>query len=344
MKKNSLIVFSGREMFRLLIRNKDNRAVCKEDLKDNEYLSTSSVKKAEGRVKKLVKSIKENGWKNMVVYAFRMSDGVYILLDGNHRRKALEICVNEGILPDYPEWDVIDMSLKINPKTGTYYTFEEAQAEVEDSNIHAQKPHTATDIIESHAGMGSELCKEICRMSKTYGAATTTVSDLVAGLGSSKEDNVSTTVGMAADHEKLLDVETILRTISVMDNNMPEGSKKFITASHYVSAFKNVYDLCKSCGVEKEFCELMEAASMARRPNPFYDFFKVDQISAYTDKIFYLIDGFFDGRKIVNITDNMYKIRAAFEKAGLSASIAKFHRDIALGRKGVRLEFTKKAA
>ena len=344
MAQNSFITFSGKEMYRLLVRNPYNRAVSREDFKNNDYFSVSSVKKAESRVKKLIRSIRADGWQNNVVYAFKNDKGYYVLLDGNNRRKALDLCVEEGILPDYPEWDVIDLSVRTNPETGKPYTFDEAQKKVEHSNIHAQEKHTATDIIEAHAGSGNILCRDICDLAKKYNAATNLVSDLVTCIrGSSKEENVERIIAMERNEERLRDVDAVLEMIYVMDSNRTED-RKIMKACHSVYAFENVYELCKMCGVEKEFCEMMKAVSLVRRPNPFINFFDDDKVTTYTNKILYLIDGFFDGKKIHNITDNMYKIREAFEKHGVSSAIAKFHRDNALGKKGVRLEIPKKVA
>ena len=330
MKKNSsLIIFEGKEMYRLLLRNPNNRAVSPEDYKNNSYFAPSSMKRASKRVKDLVKKIQNEGWYNIPVRAYRTEDGYFILLDGNNRREALEICVREGILTDYPEWDVTDMSCRINSRTGKPYTFEEAMDEVEYSNIHAQKAHTATDIIEAHAGTGSEICQEICTMANKYGMSTTLVSDLLTGIrGSSTEENVERIIETSVDEERRNDVEKLLEMLDVMDKNRPEDVTKTFKESHSVYAFENVYKFCKSYGVADEFCALMKSASKCRKPNPFKGFFDCKKTNVHVDQILYLLEGFFARSASKEIRVNVNKIVSAFERGGAMNAIANFRLDL----------------
>lgn len=342
MNKNATIVFHGREMYRLLVRNRGNRAVTREDYKNNEFFADSSIKKGESRVKKYVKSIQDNGWFNFTVYAYKNENGQYVLLDGNTRREALDVLVNNGTLKDYPEWDVVDMSVKINPKTGKIYTFEEARDFVEFQNIHAQKAHTATDIIEAHAGDGNELCQEISNIAREFSVGTSMASDLVTGIkGSSKEENVERIITMNLSHERANDARKIFSMLDNMGKNTSEDIN-FKNNWHCVDAFSNVYYFCKACGVENEFCSMMEAVSCVKRPNPFKGFFDDSKVSVFMDKILYLINGFFDNTNVRQISSNMMKIHSAFEKCGAMASIAKFHQNVALGRTGMSLELPSK--
>lgn len=342
-----MIVFEGREMFRILVRNKNNRAVSKKDCKNNDYLSPSSIKRGEARVRNLVKSITKEGWKNLMVYVYK-KDGYYILLDGNTRRQALDVCVDTGVLSDYPVWYAIDLSCEINQLTGKCYTFDEAQEFVEFANVHAQKAHTATDIFESHAKTGSRACQEICNIAKKFDMSTTLVSDLVSGMqGSSKEGNVMRVVEMEVDDERLKDVDKIAETLDIMDGNRPDTiTRSFKKETHCVQAFDNVYRLCKTFGVEDEFCSLMKIASTMRRPNPFLHLFDIPQQVAMIDHFLYMIDanGFFKSAGSKQANKLVSTISSALENGGAMKGITKFHTDFRFKKKNISFEsYYKKA-
>ncbi len=347
MKKNSFIVFSGREMFRLLVRNEYNRAVAKSDYKNNDYFAASSVRRGEKRVRDIVKSITINGWKDYTVYVYK-KDGVYILLDGNTRRQALDICVETGILNDYPAWSARDLSSEVNPDTGKFYTFEEAQEYVEHANIHAQKPHTATDIFESHAKMGSKMCQAICDLANSHGIPTTIVSDLMSGIcGSSRENYVMRVVKMPVDSERRKDIENILDIIDVLDanraDNVPDSFKK---DNHCAHAIENVYFFCKHYGVADEFCSLMKAAAPMRKPSPFLHFFDVEQTAAMVDHLLYMIDvnAYFKGYGQKRVRSLLTAISDALTAGGAMKGISDFHTDFKFKKKGLILEsYYKKA-
>lgn len=344
MEKNSLIIFKGREMYDALKRNPLNRAVSSDDYKDNEYFSPLSVRKAEKRVRKYVKKIQTEGWHNVPTRAFRMGDGNYVLLDGNHRRAALDICVSEGILDDYPEWDVTDMSVRVNPNTGRTYTFEEAMDEAEYGNVHPQQAHTATDIIEVHAKMGSEICREICDIALTYGMSTTLVSDLVTGIrGSSTEDNVRRIADIGIDKERLEDTRRIVEMANFMDSNRPEGVRNTFKESHCMYAFENVYRFCKAYGVEEEFRAIMKAASKCRKPNPFKGFFDCKKTNAHVDQILYILEGFFSKKSSRDVMVNAGRIMSAFESGGAMRIISEFRRNLKF-KNNVSLTAGKNAA
>lgn len=344
MKRNERIVFRGREMYGKLIRNKKNRAVLREDFKNNDYLSPSSVKRGEKRVSEIVDSIRDNGWKNYPVFAYLNDDGYYVLLQGNTRRAALDRCVEEGILDDYPAWDVDDLSAKINPDTGKPYTLEEAEAFVEFNDIHAPKPHTATDVFERHAGDGAEICREICGIAKDFGMSTTLIADLVTGIrGSSRENYVSRVVEMDLDHERLSDVKKIAEMLDIMDAHRPDGVKKSFKDTHSAYAFENVYRLCKWYGVGDDFVELMKAIHNVRRPDPFLHFFDTKRENAYIDQILYIIDGTFETANSA-VAPKLNSIVSALEKGGAMAAIAKFHRAFRMEKANIVLaNFYKKA-
>lgn len=347
MKKNGMIVFEGRDMYRILIRNKNNRAVSKKDCANNDYLSPTSIKKGETRVRNLVKSITAEGWKNLTIYVYK-KDGYYILLDGNTRREALDVCVNTGILSDYPAWYAIDLSCEINPVTGKEYTFDEAQAFVEFANIHAQKAHTATDIFESHAKTGSPACQEICNIAKKFDMSTTIVADLVSGIhGSSKEENVMRVVDMDVDEERLNDVNKILDTLDTVNNNKYEGiTKSFTKEAHCIHAFYSVYRFCKMFGVQDEFCDLMKIASTMRKPIPFLRFFDNLQTAAMIDHLLYMVDnnGYFEGACPRQAKKLLATITSALEKGDAMRGISKFHTDFRMKKKNLVFEsYYKKA-
>lgn len=347
MKKNSFIVFSGKEMFRLLVRNKYNRAVSKSDYKNNDYFAASSVSRGEKRVNGLVKSIADEGWKNLTVYVYK-KDGWYILLDGNTRREALDVCVERKILDDYPTWYAIDLSCETNPNTGKPYTFEEAQEFVEFANIHAQKAHTATDIFEAHAKMGSEMCQVICDLANAHNMPTTIVADLMSDIhGSSKENNVMRVVEMAVDEEHRKDVEAILDVLDTLDNNRTESiPKSFKREYHCVHAIKNVYRFCKHYGVADEFCSLMKIASTMRKPNPFLHFFDTAQTAAMIDQLLYMIDSnaYFKNAGPKTVRSLASTISSALTAGGAMKGVSEFHTDFRFKKKNIILDsYYKKA-
>ena len=335
MAKNPNITFHGKEMYSRLVRNDHNRAVTSADYKNNEYFSPLSVRKGEKRVKELLESIQANGWLNFPVHAYQKDDGRYVLLEGNTRRETLDRAVELKVLDDYPEWSIIDMSVMINPTTGQFYTFEEAERFIEFNDIHSPKVHTATDVIERHAGMGNELCRAICGIAKDFSMSVTTVAEMVTGLrGSSKESNISRVVEMPLNEELAADARKVCEMLNTMDYNRTEETKKSFKEPHCAYAFANVYRLCKRYGVENDFLTFMKAVSTVRRPNPFLHFFDIRRENSYTDQILYMIDGSFETSNNA-VAPSLRNIVSALEKGGVMPAISKFHYAFRAGKPSV---------
>ena len=246
-----------------LVTGKDNRSV--NPFYDGERsFSSGSLSGAKRRCNQIGGWIGEHGenWISpAALFAYKMPNGKYNLLEGNTRVADLKEKEKNGKL-SYEKMSKIfvrDLSDEINNKTGKCYTYEEAEKMVKKLNTHTQTKHRIDDTIDVECGLGNKIALTIREVANKYGISATLACDIVLGISGSSRNNYVEDYIIEADERNIYSyydefasfIDKLSWENKKNDINVPIKSKP-ITPSLFdlFRSFKNISD--EACEIFKK--------------------------------------------------------------------------------------------